>query len=141
MIKITKIKIRKILNSEGNDAIETEIITNKNTKGIAQSPSAIIPGKREIKAERKLDNNELNLLINEIYNTNIKSQVHFDSILNKHINKIGANLCLALSVSFARAYSKSKNMPLVKYVSELGNIQNRKITIKPLIAIFSSRST
>lgn len=141
MIKIEKIKTRKILNSQGKIAIETEIITNKNTKGIAQSPSAIIPGKREIKAEKEINNNELNTLINEIYNTNIESQEHFDSILNKHINKLGANLCLSLSLAFARAYSKSKKLSLVNYISELGNITDKNINIKPLIAIFSSRCT
>lgn len=141
MIKIEKIKTRKILNSQGKIAIETEIITNKNTKGIAQSPSAIIPGKREIKAEKEINNNELNTLINEIYNTNIESQEHFDSILNKYVNKLGANLCLSLSLAFARAYSKSKNLSLVNYISELGNITDKNINIKPLIAIFSSRCT
>lgn len=141
MIKIKKIKKRKILNSQGKIAIETEIITNKNTTGIAQSPSAIIPGKREIKAEKKFDNNELNAFINEIYSTNIESQEHFDRILSKHINKLGANLCLSLSLAFARAYSKSKNISLVKYIAELGNIANKNINIKPLISIFSSRCT
>lgn len=141
MIKIKKIKTREILNSQGKIAIETEIITDKNTKGIAQSPSAIVPGKREIKAEKEINNSELDSLISEICNTNIQSQERFDSILNEHIYKIGANLCLSLSLAFARAYSKSKNLSLVNYISKLGNITNKNINIKPLIAIFSSRCT
>lgn len=48
MIKIKEIKTREILNSVGKKAIEVEIRTENNIRAISSSPSAIIPGKREV---------------------------------------------------------------------------------------------
>ncbi len=138
MIKVKELKLRKILNSEGKDAIETEIIINKNIKGIASTPSAIIPGKREIISKNELNKNELSKMFDEIYNIKIENQEQFDNIINKYKNVLGANVCLSLSLAFARAYSKMKKTSLVKYISKLGCVENRSIEIKSLVTIFSS---
>jgi len=137
MIKIRTIKFRTILNSAGKNAIEVEISTDKNIVGIASTPSAILPGKREVITENELSKEVLNKLLEKIYNTEIESQSEFDSILASNIEEIGSNICLALSLAFARAYAKNEQISLVQYISNIANEQSKNISPKPLVTIFS----
>lgn len=73
-MKIKNIKIRNILNSEGRKAIEIEMTAENNSKAIASSPSAIIPGKREVLITQNISENIINEVFNEIYKKEIKNQ-------------------------------------------------------------------
>lgn len=44
----------------------------------------------------------------KICNIELKNQSEFDMILNDYIEKIGSNICLTLSLAFARAYAKQE---------------------------------
>ena len=139
MLKIKDIKIRKILNSGGKLAIESSVILNKNIVGIASAPSAIIAGKREVFSTNITDdyNVSLNNLIIELKNTKKINQINVDSILNKYLNTIGSDICLSLSLAFARALSKYKNVSLIEYIENETHIKSKYKAPYPLVAVFS----
>lgn len=139
MLKIKDIKIRKILNSGGKLAIESSVILNKNIVGIASAPSAIIAGKREVFSTNITDdyNVSLNNLIIELKNTKKINQINVDSILNKYLNTIGSDICLSLSLAFARALGKYKNVSLIEYIENETQIKSMYKAPYPLVAVFS----
>ena len=137
MIKIKEIEFRNILNSVGKIALEVQMTTDRGISEIASTPSAIIPGRREVLSTNILGNDLLNKLLEEIYNIEIENQKEFDNILNNYIEKIGTNICLALSLAFARVFAKNEKITLVEYIYKQSNIQNENISPKPLVTIFS----
>ena len=134
---IKNVKLRNILNSEGNIALEVEMIADNNCSAIASSPSAIIPGKREVIIKRDVDKSSLNNMIVEICNREIKNQIDFDNILNKYMQDLGSNICLPFSLAFARLMSKVKELTLVEYISDIANYNLKEKLPIPLVAIFS----
>lgn len=137
MILIKKIKFRNILNSAGNIALEVEMKIDKNISEIASIPSAIIPGRREAFTTNNFENKDLNELLEKICNIEIENQKTFDSILNSYIDKLGTNICLALSLAFARVSAKSEQNSLAQYICKQTNYKMKNISLNPLIAIFS----
>ena len=137
MIKIKEIEFRNILNSVGKIALEVQMTTDRGISEIASTPSAIIPGRREVLSTNILGNDLLNKLLEEIYNIEIENQKEFDNILNNYIEKIGTNICLALSLAFARVFAKNEKITLVEYIYKQSNFQNENISPKPLVTIFS----
>lgn len=137
MIKIEKIKFRTILNSAGKKTFEIELLDSTGIKAYASSPSAIIPGKREVMTTNDFNDYLINDLTNEISSTWIENQEMFDTLLNKYINKIGSNICLSLSLAFARIMSQKEQISLVEYIAKIANYKTKYITPKPLVTIFS----
>jgi len=139
MLKIKEVKIRKILNSGGKLAIESSVILNKDIVGIASAPSAIIAGKREVFSTNFTDDYNVSLsnLITELKNTKKINQINVDSILNKYLNTIGSDICLSLSLAFARALSKYKNISLIEYIENEAQIKSKYKAPYPLVAVFS----
>lgn len=137
MIKIIRINIMNILNSEGKEAFEVELITDNNFKAIASSPSAIIPGRREIITTNKVSKSDLNEMINEICKNEIENQSEFDSILNKYMQILGSNICLPFSLAFARLMAQVQNITLIQYISKIADYNHEKKSPIPLVAIFS----
>ena len=137
MIKIKEIKVRNILNSEGRDALEVEMLTEDNIKAIASSPSAIIPGRREILTTSHIHMNSLNQMIEEIYCKEFNSQSDFDNFLNQYMEKLGTNVCLPFSLAYARICAKNQNMTLVEYIRKIANYHVKNSSPIPLVAIFS----
>lgn len=137
MIKITKINIRKILNSIGKEAFEVEMIIDNKFKAIASSPSAIMPGRRETITTENVSKSNLNEMINEIYNSKIENQSDFDNILNKYMQNLGSNICLPFSLAFARLMAQVQNITLTQYISKIANYNCERISPIPLITIFS----
>ena len=137
MIKIKDIKFRDILNSAGKIALEVQITTDKGISEIASTPSAIIPGKREVLETNNLENGYLNELLEKICNIEIENQKAFDTILNDYMEKIGANICLALSLAFARVSAKKEQITLVEYILKQSHQQKGNISPRSLVTIFS----
>ena len=137
MIKIKEIKVRNILNSEGRDALEVEMLTEDNIKAIASSPSAIIPGRREILTTSHIHMNSLNQMIEEIYCKEFNSQSDFDNFLNQYMEKLGTNVCLPFSLAYARICAKNQNMTLVEHIRKIANYHVKNSSPIPLVAIFS----
>ncbi len=137
MIKIKEIKVREILNSEGKEALEVEMVTTDNRKSIASSPSAIIPGRKEVLTTNHIHTNILNQMIEEIYRREFKSQGNFDNFLNQYMEKLGTNVCLPFSLAYARMCAKNQDMTLVEYIRKIANYHVKNPSPIPLVAIFS----
>lgn len=137
MIKIKEIKFRNILNSAGKIALEVQMTTDKGISEIASTPSAIVPGKREILATNNSKKDYLNELLEKICDIEIENQSEFDTILNKYIENIGTNICLALSLAFARVFAKNEKITLVEYISKQSTCQKVIKSPIPLVTIFS----
>lgn len=137
MIKIEEIKIREILNSVGKKAIEVEIRTDYNIRAISSSPSAIIPGKREVITTNKVNESKLNEMIHEVCNRELKNQEEFDSILDSYMHELGSNICLPFSLAFARIMAQIQNLTLVEYIEKVANYKKYRKSPIPLIATFS----
>ena len=137
MIKIKEIKFRNILNSAGKIALEAQITTDNGISEIASTPSAIVPGKREVLTNNDVENDYLHELLEKICEIEIASQKIFDDILNDYIDKIGANICLALSLAFARVSAKNEKIELVEYILKQSNCLQSSTSIIPLVAVFS----
>ena len=136
-MKIKEVKIRKIMNSQGLDALEIELLSNNNIKAISSAPSAIIPGKREVITYNSYQNDNIKSLINEICSNFIENQIELDSILDKYMEKLGSKVCLPFSLAFARIMAKEQNVSLVQYISKLLQITETRKSSIPLVTIFS----
>lgn len=137
MIKIKEIKVREILNSVGKKALEVEMITENNIRAISSSPSAIIPGKREVITTNKGNESKLNEMIHEVCNRELENQEEFDSILASYMQELGSSICLPFSLAFARIMAKVQNITLVEYIEKIANYKKQRKSPIPLIAIFS----
>lgn len=138
-MKIKKIDIRKILNSGGKYSVEVKLFLNNGYYGIASSPSALIPGKREVKTTDYDEINEdvIENLKKNIYKIGNINQKKLDEYLKQQIITIGSDITLAISLAFARASSNYKYISLIKYIELLTNIKSNETSPIPLIAIFS----
>lgn len=133
MDKINNILIRKILNSIGKFAYEAVIELQNGCTGIASAPVAILPGVREKTVT--LDGISYDFV--ERIQGNFWDQKTLDSYLEMHIDDMGTDITLAISMAFARAASGSKKMSLVDYIRELSNLEREKKYLAPLVPIFS----
>ena len=136
-MKIKEVKTRKILNSQGLDALEIELLSNNNIKAISSAPSAIIPGKREVITYNSFQNDNIKSLISEICSNPIENQIELDDILGTYIEKMGSKVCLPFSLAFARIMAKEQNISLVQYISKISQIAETKKSPIPLVTIFS----
>lgn len=140
MYRIKDIKLRHILNSNADKAVEADVILLDGSWGRASSPSAIIPGKLErvttyasgidgfYDKEQEIRSNLLNIDI---------CQESLDGYLMSVIDIVGSDITLALSLAFSRAVAFSLNISFVQYLAKL--LQN-KLCMKIssiLIPIFS----
>ena len=137
MARIKDVKLRNILNSEGKKALEIEITADNNLRAIASSPTAIIPGRREVKTTNHINESILNEMLSKICNKEIKNQKEFDNIINTYMKDLGSNICLPVSLAFARLMAQTQNFTLVQYISDIANCKLKKISPIPLVTIFS----
>ncbi len=137
MVKIKNVQLRTILNFAGKESLEVEMRADDNFRAIASSPTAIIPGRREVATTSDVDETRLNGLITEICSTDINSQQDFDNILNSYMQDLGSNVCLPFSLAFARLMAQTRKLTLVQYISNIANYNLKKISPIPLVTIFS----
>lgn len=120
MFRIINIKLRRILNSNADWAVEAEVFLEDGSQGRGSSPAAVIPGKRERTVTdkqtlRKLDEIEAELrrkFIEEDFD-----QHRLDAALSALLEEIGSDISLAVSLAFARAASNSMKVEYVTYLS------------------------
>ena len=133
-MKLKRVIARQILDSRGKPTIECELHTLRN-KAIEQVPSGASTGSYEA-LELRDDNKEfhgmgvkkaiknIKKLESSLTKRSFKSQREFDNFLIKqdsteNKSNLGANAILALSLAFARLYSKELKIPLYKYISRI----------------------
>ena len=137
---IRQIHLRYILNSNADKAIEAEIMLKGGYVGRASSPMAILPGKREKKISHISGKEELEKYekqIGDFLLQNEMEQYMLDGYLRDLIEQLGTDICLAISIAFAKAAAKSEGLNLVKYISILLGSEIRMKIPKILVPIFS----
>lgn len=137
MIKIEKVKVRKILNSVGNFTFEIEIVDKEGRKATASSPKAIQSGKREAIITKELNIYIFNQLIDKLCEKEIESQKQFDTLIYEYINQLGSDICLSLSLAFARIMAQKEQISLVKYIAKIALYNTNYKMPKPLVTVFS----
>ena len=99
----------------GGDAYEAEVELESGFVGIASSPVAIEPGKREKKTTEKI----FSYLPVEKIKNSFFSQDSLDNYLESNMDKLGSDVTLSISLAFARASSQAKNISLVEYLKSM----------------------
>jgi enolase len=121
-MKIEDIKVRRILDSRGEETIEVEILS-EGLKEKASVPIGKSLGKHEaicLDCE-KIEKNLLEFLKN-IRNLDFKNSKDFDNFLiegaGKNKEKLGANFTLGASIAFVRVLAKKKGLELWEYLEK-----------------------
>ncbi|GIW67625.1 MAG: enolase [Candidatus Parcubacteria bacterium] len=119
-MKINDIKVNKILDSRGEWTIEVEI-ESEGIKEKASIPSGKSIGSHEVVCLdcEKIKKN-LSEFLKDIKNKDFQNLNELDEFLieraGKNKEKLGGNFTLGVSISFARALAKSKNLELFEYL-------------------------
>lgn len=140
MSNISNIKLRHILNSNADMAVEAEIELQDGTRERGSSPAAILPGKREKRTTDKQNMQRLNIIEDEIKECvlgNTFDQWKLDRYLDTLIEREGTDICLALSIAFAKAMASSEKINLAEYILRQLQVNSRMKMPYILIPVFS----
>jgi len=153
MAKIKSIKAREILDSRGYPTIEVSCSLESETVAKASVPSGASTGVHEAVELRDFDEeryagrgvlkavNNVNTEISQcIQNREFDQQtldqtlIQLDGTENK--SRLGANATLGISMAFARAFAKEKNIELYEYLGNLANNKNFKLP-QPMLNVIN----
>ena len=128
MTKISKINIRKIIDSRGNPTIEVEIFDDRNLFGRAAAPSGASKGSFEVKdyPEGGIDigiSNFKSNVLNRLLGIELASQEKFDNTLHEidgseNFANIGGNITIATSLAYAKASALSESKELYEFINK-----------------------
>lgn len=126
-MKIQEIKSRKIINSYGVWTLETKIILDDGSVGMASTPGGISRGENEatiIETNKALEN--IDKIKDQLIEQNFQSQKDFDNCLleidgTNDKSNLGGNTILSLSMAFCKACAISKNLETYQYIHTLLN--------------------
>jgi enolase len=147
--QVKRVHFRGILESRGKLTVEAELELQDGSLGLASSPVAIAPGRREqrrsfIQALGPLDGDDgeeiFRKLRHRIEGGRFNSQAHFDSFVEQipAAAELGADVRLVLSVAFCRASSKSRGISLLEQLVQLVQSSGSRPAVpRPLVNIFS----
>lgn len=133
---IKDIQLYTILNSIGKPAIETQITSIEGTYALASSPSALLSGKRESQITKKIDEKTINSLINHLTYREL-SQQQLDKILKQYLYTLGSDVCLSISLAFARLCAINNHCSLVEYIADEMSYTTKYKSPKPMVTLFS----
>jgi enolase len=138
-MKITKLYAREVLDSRGNPTVESEVFLNNSFKGRAIVPSGASTGEKEAVELRDNDPKRYNgkgvalavsnvndIIARELTGKSFDSQQLLDEAIlqmdgTPYKSKLGANAILAVSMAYANAMAKSKNLSLYSYLQRSEN--------------------
>lgn len=124
MTIIEDIRIRKILDSRGNQTIEVEVLT-EHGYGVCSAPSGASTGKYEVVSYPK---NDIDFAIencksffDKIIGHDAFYQREIDALLHEidgtdNFSKIGGNISVAISLAVAKASANAFGLPLYEYL-------------------------
>ncbi len=142
MSKIVKVLGREVLDSRGYPTVEAEVHLEGGYYGRSIVPSGASTGINEAVELRDNDNNRFfgkgvlksifiinNIISKEIHGLDSTNQKYIDQLMidldgTDNKSKLGANSILAVSLAVAKASSKSLNLPLFNYISQLNKNNN-----------------
>lgn len=137
MAKITQITAHEIIDSRANPTIETKIVLDDGTIGVASVPSGASVGQFEAIELRDGDPNRFNSMgvskavyhVSSILGPGLigvdpTQQIEIDRWMIKvdgtpNKSRFGANAILSISLALARTAALSLQMPLYMYIQEL----------------------
>ena len=144
MSRIKNINGREIIDSRGNPTIEVDVILDDGSLGRASVPSGASTGIHEVVEKRDKDKTRFKgkgvlsavesvnkTIYNELKGNDYSDFSSVDEELikidgTKNKSNLGGNAILGVSLAFARAEAKSRNIPLFKY---LGNEESRILPV------------
>ena len=136
-MEITKIFARQIIDSRGNPTVEADVVLDNKFLGRAGVPSGASTGAHEALELRDGDesnyhgqsvlkavNNVNTIIAQALVGKKDLSQEELDKILidldgTEYKKNLGANAILSVSLAYAWAVSKLKNIQLFEYIGEL----------------------
>lgn len=146
-MKIKSIKAREIFDSRGIPTIETEVVLNNDSYGIASVPSGALVGKYEAIELRDNDpnrfkgmgvlkavNNVNQIIAPRLIGQDAAYQSQIDKILieldgTKNKSKLGGNAILSVSQAVLEASAASYNLPIYSYIQAKYQMANKKTPI------------
>ncbi|KAB1159029.1 hypothetical protein F6X68_09895 [Micromonospora sp. AMSO12t] len=113
-----------ILNSGGGRAAEAEVTLADGTVGCGSAPVAIKPGAREARRSSGLAVGEpvpaaIASEVAGLARTGATDQAGVDGWLADRVDRLGADVTLAVSLAYARAAARSAGVPLVRHFATL----------------------
>ncbi len=136
MVKVKEITARRILDSRGHPTLETKVVLEDDSWGVASVPSGASKGKHEAwelrdggKSYGGLDVEKAIKNVNKVIAPELVGQefdhprkiddlmVALDGTKNK--KRLGANSILSVSLAWAKSFARSQNLPLYQYLSQL----------------------
>ncbi|MFA7243950.1 MAG: phosphopyruvate hydratase [Patescibacteria group bacterium] len=152
MFEISEIHAREILDSRGNPTIEVDLTLKDGSFGRAAVPSGASTGSYEAVELRDSGDRYLGKGVEKaVTNANgplrdaltgnsfdqkslDEKMIELDGTENK--GKFGANAILGISLAFAHAAAKSKNIPLYKYFGEIAGNSHFRLPV-PMMNILN----
>lgn len=136
-MKIEDIKVKRILDSRGEETIEVEILS-EGLKERSSVPIGKSLGKHEAICldYEKIEKNLPDFLKN-IRNLDFKSSKDLDNFLieeaEKNKEKLGANFTLGVSITFARVLAEKEGLELWEYLEKEYTKQHEKFYVPGLV--------
>ena len=130
-MKISDITSRKILNSAGKWTIETKVVLDDSSIGIASVPGGISKGKREVVAlEAEESVKKIEEIKPQVVNKDFANINDFDSFLigldgTKEKSKLGGNTILSASIAFCKAMAKANKKEVHEYLAEIAGNKDK----------------
>ncbi len=155
MTKISKIKAREILDSRGIPTIETEVVLEDGSKGIASIPSGSSKGKHEAVELRDQDparfdgmgvlkavDNVNKTITPELIGKDAAYQGNIDKILieldgTEDKRNLGANALLSVSQGVLEASAESYNMDIYDYLLSKYQMVNKPKIPTPIFNLIN----
>jgi len=125
--RVSRVTARTIMNSGGSAAVEVELLLDDEVRGLASSPVALRPGKRErsligsLRVGCPVPEAAVVCLDELCRLMDLEDQKSIDCWLISQHRHLGADLMLATSLAYAKAMAKSQGIHLYQYFAELGN--------------------
>lgn len=137
-MKLKSISGYWILNSGGKPAVEVELVAYNGIRAIASAPSAIKAGRREVhQTDMGIDLSECTeTIMNELEGKEL-DQLDIDKILKNHMDIIGSDVALSISLAFAKLCALEKQKSLSCYIRGMFFNYSKRCVPTTLATIFS----
>jgi enolase len=154
-MKIQKLTAREILDSRGNPTVEVDIMLESGAFGRAAVPSGASTGSHEAHELRDGDakrydgkgvTKAVSNVTGEIAPTVVGKDISDQEVLDKVLieldgtptkSRLGANAILGVSLAFAHATAKERNIPLYEYIRTLSPEKRNFVMPVPLCNVIN----
>jgi enolase len=146
-MKLLDVQIKVIKDSRKKDTLEAHLIAREgdggNVVSVASVPAGKSTGSHEAAVlEPKKAFRKLSEIKGKITGINFRDQHEFDSLIlaldgTENKKNLGGNLTLSLSLAFARAFAKSRQLPLWKSIRAQFSGEPLKQATRPIFNVIN----